>query len=395
MIALGLMSGTSGDGVSAALVSFKDRSFKLIAYQTFPYPNSIRKKISQALELKTPEISELDFQLGHLFAQAALKIIRKAGFPQRKIEVIGSHGQTIYHGPRGRVPSTFQIGEAAVIAERTGIPVVSDFRPQDIAAGGEGAPLIPFFDSHFYGGGMCRALLNIGGIANVTVVGGNLKNLIAFDTGPGNCLMDLAIQRMTKGKLKHDPEGRGAAAGRVETKWIHSMRGHPYFRKSPPKSTGLEEFGEKFLNRYLGRSFRRRPLDVLATLTHFSALTIFEGLRRFAPSPIEVVVSGGGAKNLTLMNHLKELFLPVPVRSIEESGIPAQAKEPIAFAFFALRALQGKVNHLPVATGARQACILGKLTKSRYRFSQGRVLFVGKKRNPSLGEPVPILYASY
>ncbi len=363
-LALGLMSGTAGDGVSAAIASFKNRSFKLIAYETFPYPPSVRKKILHAEKLKTAEISGLHFLLGRIFADAAAKIIRRSRISPQRIRVMGSHGQTIYHGPRDPVPSTFQIGEAAVIAERTGIPVVSDFRPSDIAAGGEGAPLIPFFDLHFYGSGPRRALLNIGGIANVTLVGRDLKKPIAFDTGPGNCLMDLTIQRITKGKQRHDPEGRWAGRGRVEMKWLRSLLAHSYFKKAPPKSTGREEFGEKFLNRPLGRFLRGRPFDVLATLTFFTALTIFESLKRFAPSSVkEIIASGGGVKNLMLMNHLKKLFWPVPVRSIEEFGIPAQAKEPIAFAFFALRALEGKTNHLPSVTGAGHALILGKITR--------------------------------
>ena len=175
--------------------------------------------------------------------------------------------------------------------------------------------------------------------------------------------MDIAFQRMTKGRQRYDPEGRWAARGKVEAKWLRSMLAHSYFKKNPPKSTGREEFGEPFLNRHLGRFFRRRPWDVLATLTFFTALTIFESLKHFAPFPLkEMIVSGGGVKNLTLMNHLKKLFSGLPVRSIEEFGIPAQAKEPMAFAFFALRALEGKINHLPSVTGARRACILGKLT---------------------------------
>lgn len=383
------MSGTSGDGVSAAIVSFKNRTFKLLTYETFPYSPSMREKIRRALELRTPEISTLNFQLGRVFADAALKIIRKSRIRREKIAVIGSHGQTIYHGPRDRIPSTYQIGEAAVIAEKTGIPVVSDFRPQDIAAGGEGAPLIPFFDHYFYGGGPLRAFQNIGGIANVTIVGKGLKQPIAFDTGPGNGLIDLAIQKITKGKLSHDPFGKWAARGKTDINKVRSMMRHPFFRRQPPKSTGREEFGEGFFCRHFGASLSKRPFNVLATLTYFTALSIFESLRNpnlpitppLSPSSAqgesvsggggegkggwgikEMIVSGGGVKNLTLMHHLKELFSPLPVRSIEEWGIPAQAKEPMAFAFFALRALEGRINHFPSATGARHAMILGKLT---------------------------------
>lgn len=357
-LALGLMSGTSGDGVSAALVSFKNRSFKLLGFQTFPYPSSVRKKILSSVLLKTPEISSLNFELGRYFADATLKLIHKARVPIKKIAVIGSHGQTLYHGPHDAIPSTFQIGEAAVIAEKTGIPVVSDFRPQDIALGGEGAPLIPFFDFYFYGKGPLRAFQNIGGIANVTVVGKNFRP-IAFDTGPGNCLMDEAVRLITKGKYSYDPSGKFASLGKVQMKWADSMMKHPYFRRRPPKSMGREEFGAGFLHRYLGRFIQRSPYDVLASLNYFTAFTIFEGLKKLKVK--KMIVSGGGAKNRTLMHHLRKLFSPVPVRSIEELGIPAQAKEPIAFAFFGLRALQRKTNHLPQTTGARHATILGKI----------------------------------
>ena len=357
------MSGTSSDGVSAALVSFKNQSFKLLAYQTFPYPKLIQEKILRGLRLRAREISELDMRLGQIFAQAALKIMKRANVTPKQVAVIGSHGQTIYHGPRDPIPSTFQIGESAVIARQTGIPVVSDFRPQDIALGGEGAPLVPYFDFYFYGKGPARALQNIGGIANVTVVGGGV-NPIAFDTGPGNCLIDLAMQKITKGKLSYDPKGAWARRGRMDTRIIWSLMQHPYFKRRPPKSTGRETFGEAFLKKYLGPLISKRPYDALATLTFFTALTIREAVSHFSTQPPqEIMVSGGGALNLTLMKHLKELFPAIPVRSIEETGIPVQAKEPIAFAFFALRALQGQVNHLPSATGASRATILGKLTR--------------------------------
>lgn len=361
-LALGLMSGTSGDGVSAAIADFKDHSFKLIAYQTFPYPKLIRKKISLALQLKTSEISQLNMELGELFTGAALKIIKRSKISPKKIAVIGSHGQTIYHGPTDRARSTLQIGEAAVIAARTGISVVSDFRPMDVALGGEGAPLMPYFDFFFYGNGPVRALQNIGGIANVTIVGRRIHP-IAFDTGPGNCLIDLAMQKITKGKLSHDPQGNWSAAGLIDTSLIWRLMRHPYFKRRPPKSTGREEFGEGFLKKHFGDLLVKRPKDALATLTFFTALTIHNAVAHFSPqAPQEIIVSGGGAFNLTLMRHLKELFGPTKVWTMEEFGIPNQAKEPIAFAFFGLRALQGKPNHLPQTTGARKSAILGKIT---------------------------------
>ena len=250
------------------------------------------------------------------------------------------------------------------MSERTRIPVVSDIRPQDVALGGQGAPLTPYFDFYFYGRGPVKAFQNIGGIANVTIVGRGLENPVAFDTGPGNCLLDLAIQKITRGKLCYDPQGSWARRGRIDTSLIWSMMQHPYFKRRPPKSTGREEFGRAFLKKYFGGQLLKRPYDTLATLTFFTALSIHEAVAHFSPKPPEeIILSGGGALNRTMTRHLKELFGRVPVRSIETMGIPAQAKEPIAFAFFALRALQRQVNHLPAATGASRATVLGKLTR--------------------------------
>lgn len=368
-LALGLMSGTSGDGVSSALADFNHRSFKLLAYRTFPYPQKIRKKILHPFELKINEISELDFDLGKIFAEAAKKLLRRAGVPSKKVKVIGSHGQTLYHGPNDPTPNTFQIGEAAILARQTGIPVVNDFRPQDLALGGEGAPLVPFFDDYFYGNGPVRAFQNIGGIANVTVVGKSLNRPVAFDNGPGNSLMDLAIQKITKGRLSYDPSGKWAAKGKVDHERVRAMMKHPYFKRRPPKSTGREEFGEEFLKKYFqtapGPFSFKGPgtFNLLATLTYFTAFTIYDSLRRFVPHPLhEMIVSGGGSYNRTLMKNLRELFSPTPVRTLDEFGIPSQAKEPLAFAFFALRALTGKINHLPSATGAKRQAVLGKIT---------------------------------
>lgn len=361
-LALGLMSGTSADGISAAVVSFRDQSFKLRAYETFPYPRKIQDQLGRALKLRLPEISQLNFHIGECFAKSALKLLKRARIRPDKLAVVGSHGQTVYHGPEDPVPSTFQIGEAAVIARKLGVPVVSDFRSGDVALGGQGAPLIPFFDVFFYTRKKVRALQNIGGIANVTLTGKDLKTPIAFDTGPGNCLIDLSMRKITRRELSHDPSGQWAAKGRVREEWIRELFRHPYFKRKPPKSTGREEFGEEFLETHFGERLKSEPYDVLATLTRFSAQAIFESIRRFSPVfPREVIVSGGGVKNLTLMKHLKKYFSPVPVFSIEKWGVPLQAKEPIAFAFLGLRTLLGLINHLPQATGAKRAAILGKI----------------------------------
>ena len=361
-LALGLMSGTSCDGISAALVRFHGRSFTVAAEATHPYPASFARRLRRAQTLAAPELAALNIELGALFAAAALRLLRAARVPADRVAVIGSHGHTVYHGPRDATPTTLQLGEPAAIAERLGRPVVADFRMRDLAAGGEGAPLVPAFDEAFFGGGPIRGLQNIGGIANVTIVGRGIRPL-AFDTGPGNCLIDLAIQEATNGRTRFDRNGRLARRGRIDRRAVERLRRHPYFRLPPPKSTGRELFNASFLRERLGR--RRTSLeDTLATLTYFTALTIAESLRRFGPRRLrELIVSGGGARNRTLMDHLARLAAPVRVQSIERYGIPAQAKEPAAFAWLALRAMQGRANHLPETTGARGPRILGALTR--------------------------------
>ena len=364
-LAMGLMSGTSCDGVSAAVVEFRGRTLRVLAERTTPYPTRVSRLLRRGPRLSATELSSLNMELGEQFARAARRLLKAADISPRRIHVIGSHGHTIYHGPRDLVPSTLQIGEPSVIAQRTGVPVVSDFRPGDIAAGGEGAPLVPYFDEAFFGGGGARALQNIGGIANVTVVGRGLRTR-AFDTGPGNCLMDLVAQRASHGRLRYDAHGHLARRGRIDSRAVARLWRHPYFRQPPPKSTGRERFNETLLRHAFGPRLTRAPEDVLATLTYFTAYSIAESLRRFVPHRLrEVIVSGGGVRNRTLMAHLARLLAPIPVRSIERYGIPAQAKEPAAFAYLALRALQGRVNHLPQTTGARRACVLGSITHGR------------------------------
>ncbi len=357
------MSGTSGDGVSLVLCSFNKRQFKLHGYRTFPYPSALAKKILQGPSLRANEISQLNMRLGIFFADSVQKFLKKLRIAPFRIVVIGSHGQTIYHGPKDNPPNTLQIGEPSVIAERTGIPVVADFRMRDIAAGGEGAPLIPFFDRYFFGQGKPRALQNIGGIANVTLVGKGVP-LIAFDTGPGNCLIDLAVQKKTKRRLNFDRSGKIARRGKINFKLVERMTNHSYFKTKPPKSTGRELFNDGFIPSELKKD---KFENLIATLTYFTAHSIRESYRRFIKqSASEIIVSGGGALNRTLMNHLSDLFRPIPVRSILEFGIPVQAKEPLAFAFFALQSLEDKINHAPEGTGAKRACILGKIIPGRH-----------------------------
>ena len=380
-LAIGLMSGTSCDGVSAALVEFHHRTFRVAAFRTDPYPAPVRALLQRAGEWTTPQLAQVNILLGELLADSALKVLRAgralhgarhsltsedgAGsvgrVPRQRVAVVGSHGHTVHHGPHERIPCTLQLGDPSLIAERTGLPVVADFRMRDLAVGGEGAPLVPFFDQHFFGQGAARALQNIGGIANVAIVGRRVTPL-AFDTGPGNGLIDAAARRITGGRYAFDPQGRMARQGRVDEAALKRLLAHPYFRRPPPKSTGPELFNESLLAEAFGRRWWRRGVDVLATVTYFTACAIADSYRRFVRVPIrEVIVSGGGVKNRTLMVHLKRLLAPVPVRSIASYGLEPQAKEPVAFAFLALRALQGRSNHLPHTTGARARRQLGIL----------------------------------
>ena len=380
-LAIGLMSGTSVDGVSAALVRFRSRAFRLLGYETTPYPMRIVRLLRRIDALRVGELSRLNVEIGETFANAALRLMRRHRLAPRRLRVIGSHGQTIYHGPRDHPPSTWQIGDPSVIAERTGVPVVADFRPRDIAAGGEGAPLVPFFDQFFYGDGPVTAFQNLGGIGNVTIVGRALRRPMAFDTGPGNCLMDEAIrssspllrsseaakgssegakESASRGRSAYDRDGALARRGRVDEQLLAKLQRHPFFRRRPPKSTGTETWNLTTLQRDLGIRWPRRLEDQLATLARLTAWSVAESLRRWAPRPVtRIVVSGGGARNATLMCELAAACAPVPVRSIETLGIPAQAKEPITFAFLALQAVEGRINHLPATTGACGARILG------------------------------------
>ncbi len=392
LLALGLMSGTSCDGISAALAQFSHtHRLTVLAERTTPYSEALRRRLKHAAELPARELSSLHMELGERFARAAVRLLQSARVAPRRVRVIGSHGHTIYHGPRDSFPSTLQLGEPAVIAQRTSIPVVANFRARDLAAGGEGAPLVPYFDEVFFGGGPARALQNIGGIANVTVVGHGLTT-IAFDTGPGNCLLDLAAQRATKGRARCDLNGHMALTGRIDHRAVERLWRQPYFRQPPPKSTGRELFNDTLLRQIFGERRAQRASDVLATLTYFTAFSIAESYRRFIRQRLrEVIVSGGGVRNRTLMAHLARLLAPVPVRSIEQYGIPAQAKEPVAFAFLALRAIHGRVNHLPATTGAKTACILGAMTpgtlSGQSHFSRG------DRRGEKGGSPVRLSHA--
>ena len=357
-LAVGLMSGTSADGVTAALVELRADSVRVRRCETYASRPPLKRRVLEALTLRAPELSLLNFELGGSFADAALKISRGA-----RPTVIGSHGQTVWHGPNAVPPNTLQIAEPSLIAERTGLPVVADFRPRDMAAGGQGAPLVPAFDLFLFGRGPRRAVVNIGGISNVSLVGGG-KLWSAFDTGPGNALMDEAVRRATRGRSEMDRGGRLAARGRVDEKILKRLLAHPYFKKAPPKSLDRTTFGPALLDRHFPRVASKNLPGVLATLAELTARSLWFGILENAPdgAPLtEIVVSGGGALNAHLMRRLSALFSPVPVATTAAHDLPVMAKEAACFAWLAARALDGKPNHCPAATGARGVRVLGKI----------------------------------
>ncbi|NLH17000.1 MAG: anhydro-N-acetylmuramic acid kinase [Phycisphaerae bacterium] len=374
------MSGTSLDGIDVAVIDLAPRNSRVVvrltAFETIPWPLSVRQDLLQLCRPNsgsTADIGFMNFLVGRLFAEALLRTCRKHRIPPGSIDLIGSHGQTIWHDPKGRrfgraaVPSTLQIGEPAVIAQRTGITTVADFRTADLAAGGQGAPLVPYSDFVlFRHTTKSRAIQNIGGIGNVTWLPARctIDEILAFDTGPGNMVIDGLVDLFTQGKQTYDPGGRLAANGTVHRPLLAQMLRHPYFRKEPPKSTGREDFGILYCHELLklARRFRLRNEDVLITVTAFTAQTIADAYRRFLPRmPDEIYLAGGGAHNRTLVRMLADLLPDIPLRTTDELGIPIDAREAVAFAILARASALGSPNNVPSATGAKRPVILGKI----------------------------------
>jgi anhydro-N-acetylmuramic acid kinase len=362
---LGLMSGTSADGLSIALCEFSGRALKVVKFANYPYPAGLQARIIAARDMKAPELSALNFELGRLWAGLVRRFCRANRVPYKSLKVIGSHGQTVWHCP-GHNGHTLQLGEAAFIAEETGRPVVCDFRPADMAAGGEGAPLIPFMDEYLFGGGAPAALQNIGGVGNIAFVGKGVTTS-GFDTGPGNSLMDTAVCALSGGRLAYDKDGAWAAAGEPDVKKVYALLEAPFFRRRPPKSLDRSEYTSAFIKKHFGPLFNmRRSRDLLATLNLFTAASITLAFKNYAPRGTrELLVSGGGALNAVLMDNIAALLLPegARVRSSAELGLHPLAKEPACFALLALLALEGRVNHCPSATGARGQRVLGKILR--------------------------------
>ena len=373
---VGVMSGTSLDGVSAAAVRFADRlgapgaagdrEATLLAFRVTPYTPEQHTRLRKALTAGTAqEYCRLAFDLGGWLAEAAIGVIADAGVARDEVRAIGSHGQSMWHEP---LHSTWQLGEAAVIAERTGIDVVSDFRVRDVAAGGHGAPLVSMADALIFSSDHWRGLQNIGGIGNVTVVppNGAFDGVRAFDTGPGASVIDRVV-RALEPELPYDVDGRLAAAGTPIDEVVTELLAAPYFASPPPKSTGPELFDARYVQTLIERCRSTMPTatteDIVATATSLTARSIADAYRRFLPEPItETLVSGGGARNPTLVRMIAQLVAPIEVRQFSDVFFDGEAKEAVAFALLAHLHVNGRAGNVPRATGAKGPRVLGKLT---------------------------------
>lgn len=361
----GIMSGTSLDGIDVAIVDIHGRGIETVGHASFPYSPALRSAILAVsnTECATAAISRLNFELGGRYAKAVAETCRRHKVRFESVDLIGCHGQTVYHKGAGARRNTLQIGEASVIAEQLGIPVVSDFRTRDIAAGGQGAPLVPLVDYLlFRSATKSRVALNIGGIANITVLPKNAKpeQVIAFDTGPGNMVIDQLTALFTKGRQTFDRNGRIAAENDCNRALLDKLLRHPYYSAHPPKTAGREQYGAEFIETLLAS---RLPIpDLIATATVFTAATIAAGIQRFAPETQEVIAAGGGVHNAQLMAQLAAFLPGCRVTTTTEFGVDPDAKEAIAFAVLAHRTWKKQTGNLPSATGARHAVVLGKVT---------------------------------
>lgn len=383
MIVAGVMSGTSADGINVALVQIRGPkrqtadgpSFQLIGQTERMFPARVRKAILDAMnstQASVADLARLNFLLGELYAEAVLAAARRF---RVKPELVGCHGQTLYHqGEAARflgrkIAATWQTGEGAVIAARVGVPVVSDFRPADMAAGGKGAPLVPYLDYLvFRDRRIGRIAQNIGGIANLTAIpaGAKAYQTMAFDTGPGNMVIDAVTERLFG--LRFDREGSIAASGSVLERVVAKTLASAFFRRKPPKTAGREEFGRDFAARFINQCGRVPKSDVIATATALTARSIADALQRFVIRKQaryqEVIVSGGGAKNPTLMAVLRNEIAPlgIELRFSDELGVPSEAKEAVAFAVLAYETWHRRPSNVPSATGAKRAAVLGKIS---------------------------------
>ena len=382
MLVLGMMSGTSADGIDVALAEVSGAPprlrTQLVAHASRRMPDVLRKevlRIAEGAACTSAEISQLNFRLGMAFADAAIAACKEFRVALSRIKVIGSHGQTIFHQGRpvsflGRsTASTLQIGEPAVIAAETGIPAIGDFRVADMAVGGQGAPLVPYADYLLYRDEQIgRVALNLGGIGNLTVLpaGASPRQVVAFDSGPGNMLMDALVWHFTKKKQRFDRGARLARQGTTNPKVLKELLRDPYLRLGPPKSTGREYYGRAYFQELLrmGKKFGAGPNDLIRTTTEFTVASVVDALKRFVLRKTKIqqlIVSGGGAKNPLIMAQLTAALAPVEVMASSKLGVPEEAKEAYAFALLAYETWHRRPGNLPSATGAERAVVLGKV----------------------------------
>ncbi len=380
------MSGTSADGIDAALVDVrggnKQLQVELLAFALSPYPKTLQKTLialASGSSFSIEQFCRLNFSLGERFSDAVIALARQAKIPLSEIDLIGSHGQTVQHLPKANkhgkkiTGATLQIGEPSVIAERTGITTIADFRARDMAAGGEGAPLAPYFHYHLlHHKKKSRVILNLGGISNMTYLkaGASIEQTLAFDMGPANMLIDGLVSFLTKGRKAFDREGAMAKKGQVSEKLLAQLMRHPFIKKRPPKSTGREVFGSKMVEKILksDHALKLTANDLLATVTAYSVSSIVKNIEIFVLKKgllQEVVVGGGGVKNPVLMQGLKAALSPIPVLSFEDVGHDSRAIEAMTFAVLAYQSWHHRPTNIPSVTGAAHALVLGKIIPGR------------------------------
>lgn len=373
MLAVGLMSGTSLDGTDAALVEItgvgETTQVKLRRFASYPFSLALKNKIKAALAVATSNVAlicSLNFQLGAVFGEAVVKLCAEAGVDLHEVTFVASHGQTIYHLPRpdqpDLVPSTLQIGDPAMIAERAQTAVISNFRERDMAVGGQGAPIVPYSEYIMYRRvDRTRILQNIGGIGNATVIpaGGQLNDVVAFDTGPGNMIIDEMCRRFYHEEF--DRDGAHGAAGTVNQKVLQALLQHPYFARPFPKTTGREDFGSEYVDHIL-QTYQLQPDDWLATVTALTAQSIAQAVQQFASAQTELIIGGGGSYNPTLVKMIQAALPKVVVGVQEDYGYSSDAKEAVAMVVLGNQTWHQQPSNVPSATGARRSVILGRIT---------------------------------
>jgi len=377
-VVVGMISGTSADSIDAAVCRVTGfgapaagrpgAKVELIHYAETPYPAETRARILGLASWGVRDVAEMNVLVAEAFADACLKTLEAAGIAPEEVDAIGSHGQTVYHHSSvpGAIGATLQVGDGDVIAERTGCLTIADFRARDVAAGGEGAPISPFADVILYAPRdgepepARRAVLNLGGIANVTVLDPDPAKVFGFDTGPANTLLDRLARRVSGGALSCDRDGALARAGKVDEGLVERLLAEDaYLGRRPPKSTGFEMYGDAFVER-AGSLLGRFDADLMATLTEYTARTVADAFARFVPPVVEVIGAGGGVRNPALFGRLAELLAPARLLLGDDRGVPGDAREAMAFAVLAHEALFGLPTSLPSVTGARRPAVLGK-----------------------------------